>query len=206
MPSFCRTLLISILLIFSGCASEIALINPNTEAEKSNGILLTSITSDDSHQLFDAWFFYRPKGTKEEIRLDAFEGAGLLMKPSDFSRNENRSGRLIATSLKPGEYELFNWTLYVNRLGGYGYISPRNPPPPQTFNIQPGEITYLGNLHVSTIMKDGPFGFPMIFGGNPNFSDQSEKDFEILRKKFPNIVEWPIIFTVPNDEKWNTVE
>jgi hypothetical protein len=154
----------------------------------------------------DVWFFYRPKGTTQELRLDAYGMAGIFMKPNDFRGRDTRVGRLIALPLVPGEYELFNWMLYVTRAGGYGYVSPKTPPPPHNFTIRAGAITYLGGLHVDPIMGKNVFGLPLVFGGSPDISDQSERDFAILKAKYPNISNWPVQSSLPEAAQWRVVQ
>lgn len=91
----------------------------------------------------DAWFFYRLKGTTDEHRLDAFSFAGsmarglfgrLVPTTNHFSGSGPEVGRLVAYPLEPGEYELYSWTLYVDRAGGYGYVSPKNRLSDDTLN------------------------------------------------------------------------
>lgn len=177
-------------------------IDPTTKIEMTKGVLLAAITSDGSPQVMDAWFFYRKRGTTEELRLDAFGMAGLIKKPNDFGGTDSRTGRLIALPLEPGEYELFNWMLYVTRLGGHGYISPKTPPPPHSFTIRSGEITYLGGLHIDTILGKNTFGVSLAFGGNPDVTDQSARDLPLLKTKYPNLANWPVQTSVPDGRQW----
>lgn len=191
-----------VLLLTVGCASMPDPIDPTAKVDIKKGILLAAITSDGSSQVMDAWFFYRKKGTTEELRLDAFGMAGLLKKPNDFEGKDSRMGRLIALPLEPGEYELFNWMLYVNRLGGYGYLSPKTPPPPHSFTIRPGEITYLGGLHIDTILGKNPFGISLAFGGNPDITDQTVRDLSVLKTKYHNLTNWPVQTSIPDGRQW----
>lgn len=191
-----------ILLLTAGCASMPETIDPTTKIEMTKGVLLAAITSDGSPQVMDAWFFYRKRGTTEELRLDAFGMAGLIKKPNDFGGTDSRTGRLIALPLEPGEYELFNWMLYVTRLGGHGYISPKTPPAPHSFTIRSGEITYLGGLHIDTILGKNTFGVSLAFGGNPDVTDQSARDLPLLKTKYPNLANWPVQTSVPDGRQW----
>ena len=181
-------------------------IEPTAKVDTTKGILLAAVTSDGSSQVMDTWFFYRRNGTIEELRLDAFGLAGLLKKPNDFAGNDSRMGRLIAIPLEPGEYELFNWMLYVNRLGGYGYLSPKTPPPPHSFSIRAGAITYLGSLHVDTVLGKNTFGISMAFGGSPDITDQINRDLPILKRKYPNLADWPLQSSVPDGKQWRLVQ
>lgn len=191
-----------VLLLTVGCASMPAPIDPTEKVDTTKGVLLAAITSDGRNQVIDAWFFYRKKGTTEERRLDAFGAAGLIMKPNDFKGVDSRMGRLIALPLEPGDYELFNWMLYVNRLGGYANLSPKTAPPPHSFTIRAGEITYLGDLHIETILGKNPFGISLAFGGNPDITDQTARDLPVLKTKYPNLANWPIQTSIPDGRQW----
>lgn len=198
-------MLVITLALLPGCASMSDPIGTAESVDNSKGILLAGLTSDGSQQVMDVWFFYRPKGTTEERRLDAFGVAGLLSKQNHFAGSGPEVGRLIALPLEPGEYELFNWMLYAHRLGGHAYLSPKNPPPPHSFKIQAGTITYLGGLHVDTILEKNIFGINLAFGGNPDIKDKSDRDLSVLKTKYPTIADWPIQTFVPNGSQWKVV-
>ncbi|MBU0909649.1 MAG: hypothetical protein KJ717_08780 [Proteobacteria bacterium] len=202
MRRLIRLILAVVLAFLSGCASMPAPISTTEKVDPSKGILLAGLTSDGSQQVMDVWFFYRLKGTTEERRLDAFGVGGLLSKPNDFAESGHEMGRLIALPVEPGEYELFNWTLYVHELGGYAYLSPKTPPAPHVFKIQAGSVTYIGGLHVVTVLGKNLFGIPMAFGGNPDIKDQSARDLAILKTKYPTIADWPILMSVPDGSQW----
>lgn len=186
----------------TGCASMSDTVDPMATIEPSKGVLLAGVTSDGNDQVMDAWFYFRKKGENQELRLDAFGMAGLFKKPNDFEGRDSHKGRLIALPVDPGEYELFNWTLYVSRLGGYGYISPKTPPPPHSFTIKAGEITYIGGLHIDTISGKNSFGISLAFGGNPDITDQTSRDVSVLKTKYSNLINWPIQTSVPDGRQW----
>lgn len=190
------------LLLFGGCASMPSPIDPNDKLDPNNGVILASVTSDNNRFVMDAWFYYRKKGSNQMNRLDAFGVAGILSKPTDYPSQNSRIGRLIALPLEPGEYELFNWTLYIRQFGGYGYLSPKSSPPPHTFTISPGTITYLGNLHIDTIVGKNIIGMEIPIGGNPDLIDGQERDFPLLQEKYPNLRGMPIKSSIPDGKLW----
>ena len=186
-----------------GCASISRPIDPTAKIDTKKGILLAAVTSDGEKLVMDAWFFYRPKGTNEELRLDAFGELGLIMKPNDFKGKDSSMGRLLAVSLNPGEYELFYWMLYYHNYVTNNYLEPTIPPPPHSFTIRAGEITYLGDLHIDTILGKGPFGLPVVSGGNPDITDQIDRDLPVLKEKYPNIANWPLQSSIPDPTQWH---
>lgn len=194
------TFLASVLLL--GCASSPGALQPTDPLDPGKGVVVVSLTSSDSPQVMDAWFFYRKKGSTEDLRLDAFGVGGLLAKPKGFADEPSRRGRLQALALDPGEYELFNWTLYVTRAGGYGYLSPKVPPPPHGFVVRAGELAYLGNLHIEPVLGKNTFGIPMVFGGEPEITDRSDRDLPLLKIQQPRLAAWPLRSQVPSGALW----
>ncbi len=199
------------LALLPGCASFSPPIDNAEEVDPSKGVLLAGLSTGGSYQVKDAWFFYRLKGTTDEHRLDAFSFAGsmarglfgrLVPTTNHFSGSGPEVGRLVAYPLEPGEYELYSWTLYVDRAGGYGYVSPKNRPPPHSFKIQAGTITYLGGLHVNAILGPNTLGFDMVFGGDPDIRDRSDRDLSLLKSLYPTIAGWPIQKSVPDGAQW----
>ena len=189
-----------------GCTSMPTAIDPHAKIDKSKGIILAAVTNDNNPQVMDAWFFYRKKGSDEGLRMDAYGMAGLLSKPNDFQGQEQRTGRLLALPLEPGEYELINWMLYIYQPLGYGYLSPKTPPPPHSFTIDPGTVTYLGNLHIDTMVGTLFLGLPIPVGGNPDIIDRQELDISLMHTKYPNLNGWPVNISVPDRESWKILE
>ena len=197
-----RIVLICAIAVFaSGCTySRIKPIKANEIIDRRKGVLLAAVTSDGHFAIKDAWYFFRKKGTEEELRLDAFGLGGLFIKPDDYPDQKTIDGRLLAVILEPGDYELIGWMLYVSRAGGYGYISPKSPPQPFPFTISSANITYLGNLHIDTVLAKNFFGIKIPAGGIPRISDNLEVDALLMKKKYPKLVDWPIRTSIPNKD------
>lgn len=192
---------VGFLLTVTSCATHPTdtAINLN---DGSKGILLVSVTSDKDKPGIDAWYYFRKKGDTEPVRLDA-SGFYFFEKPNDYPNDRTRAGRVFAFSLEPGEYELINWTLYfMVTANSYSYISPNVDPPPRSFSIAPGRITYIGNLHVHTLMGKNVFGMAIPAGGNPEITDRLEDDTDLILTKYPGLDDWPLDKSVPDARAW----
>lgn len=97
------------------------------------------------------------------VRLDA-NGFNLFENKNDFPEKPARIGRLLAVSLKPGENELYSWKVFVRTFGGHGYIYPRVRPVALPFVVKAGRITYLGSMHLETLMGKNLFGLEIPAG------------------------------------------
>lgn len=201
-PLLTLSLLSLALLLTSSCASISSPVAPKEEVSKTQGVLLAAVTSDRGRMVKDVWYYYRKAGTTDEHRLAAF-GLTLVTQPNDFPGLRTKAGRLLAIPLEPGEYELCNWTLYIAGVsGGYGYITPKTPPPPHRFTIAPGRITYLGNLSLETVLGKNLFGMRLPAGANPVFSNTETTDLPLLRTKYPNLAGWPLDAAIPGAAIW----
>lgn len=225
MPSFyqvsmkvaSRICLVAAILI-TGCASM-----PSGEPaaelnDSSKGVVMASVSFKRMSMTRDSWFYIRPKGSVDKnakvVRLSALQpwvgpltrGFGQLplvgSKSADFPDMPARIGRIAAVALEPGDYELYTWGLYVDAYGGYGYVNPKAPVPPLTFQVKAGEVTYLGSLHGETVMGRNIFGLPLVAGGYPIIEDKQSRDEPMFRSRFTMLANWPITSANLNGQLW----
>jgi hypothetical protein len=213
-----RILSILTALLLAACAHRPSGEPTESLGDKTKGVIAASTTYTDGTRTLDSWFYIRKKGESNKdnfIRLSAkppaSTGSGLLALTlstigthsiGDFPDTPDHSGRVLAVQLEPGEYELYSWTIYVQAVNGYGYISPKAPPTPLPFQVQAGVITYLGNLHGQTVMGQNVFGMDVPGGGIPSITDRLERDKPMLKAKFPMLQDWPITSANLNGKEW----
>lgn len=200
-----RGIALLVMLVTTGCANTHSGEPAEALDDASKGVLATSISYAPGTRTMDAWFYLRKKGDTDKdnyIRLKAnpplTTGRGLLALAAPGSGGPRlptapgRLGRVIAISLPPGDYELVSWTLYIQAVGGYGYISPKEDPPPLPFSLTAGQVTYLGSLHGQTIMGKNAFGMIIPGNGRALITDNFDQDLPHIRIKFPMINNWPV--------------
>jgi|GEM_PF-6408637 len=195
-------LLIPLIILVSGCSMTKESIQSSKPVDKNLGIVLAAVTTKKAKLVEDANYYLRETGTKEEQRIDAFEFS-LFRRNDDYPEDKSRDGSLIALPLKPGEYELYNWGIYIANGVSFTEIHPVKPPVPLKFTIRPGEITYIGDLHIEPIMDKNFLGISTPRGGNPSISDNSAVDLQLLRIKYPNLQDWPVRIDVIDGSAWN---
>lgn len=193
---------LTIVLFAAGCANAPSSLTPDQKPAPDRGVLVASVTADHHRQPNDAWFYVRRVGTQEPIRLSAFGPASYLYKSNDYPDHPSRRGQLVAMPLEPGDYELFGWTLYLRTFGGYGYISPKTPPPPLAFKVAAGRVTYLGNLHVDTVLGRSLIGLEIAVGGEVRVVDDFDPDVNLMKTKYPNLAALPIDRQAPSIPSW----
>lgn len=200
-----RCMALLVMLMATGCANTPSGEPTESLGDASQGVLATSISYTPGTRTMDAWFYLRKKGDTDKenyIRLKAnpplTTGRGFLALAAPGAGGPRlptvggRLGRVIAISLPPGDYELVSWTLYIQAVGGYGYISPKEEPPPLPFSVTAGQVTYLGSLHGQTIMGKNVFGMSIPGSGNAIITDNFDLDMPHIRSKFPMISSWPV--------------
>ena len=124
-----------------------------------------------------------PTQISSRSRIDTTTGIGLLRR-SDF---KDSYGRLLVLALPPGRYAIKYWhftgdideeSLYTR--GGT----------PLEFDVVPGQVTYLGNLHahmqvgkISGVASLACLTCPV--AGFLEVRDQQQRDIAMLEKKYP---------------------
>jgi hypothetical protein len=153
-------------------------------------------------------FRYRKLGSKKSGVLESASP----MSPSWFGSHptqpggvgpdpglDQQLGRLFAVELAAGIYEIY-------QLDTPGVLLIHMQP--VRFEVRPGEILYLGNLHVRyclyTPNKRSWRG--RINGGIPSVRDEVKRDLPLLVSKFPALQGKNILPAVINDNVWKELE
>jgi hypothetical protein len=113
---------------------------------------------------------------------------------------EQQLGRLFAVELTAGVYEIYE-------LGAPRILVRMQP---LHFEVRPGEILYLGNLHVHYCLYKPDPGRrayrSFINGGIPSVRDEAQRDLPLLLRKFPALTEANIIPAVIDNNAWQDLE
>ena len=187
------------LVILAGCSRQFN-IEPDAVIDMSKGILMASVTKGSMTPSTNAHISYV---RVEETGTMSLSARGFELT-NDYPRRVDKWGQLVAIESEPGEYQLTNWQLVASTGYGVVTISPKRDPSPLSFTINPGEITYIGNLHVKTteFSKGVLVGNHIATGASIRISNELEADKRILYRKYPNISRWPINIEVPDDSDW----
>jgi len=165
------------LLSFAGCVATKPLAPKDDE-----GIVFFSV----SHDLV-GWYrvnaSFRIDGGSEKGGVtvvsrptDLLTGMSL---PSDF---KDSYGRVVAIALPPGKHRIDSWTVAT----AFSVIAPRELPEPLSFDVQPGQAKYLGNLHVHLGTRSGPDGWVVVNAALPEIRDERDRDIQIFETRH-----WP---------------
>jgi len=170
------------------------------------GLIIGSVTAPMVQHYWDvSRFRYRKTG---ESKSGALESAspksdflwikGLAIQPGATGPDsglEHQLGRFFAVELAAGTYEIYQLD---------GNKGPLTHMQPVLFDVLPGEIQYIGNLHVRYCLykPDRRVYRSHVSRGIPSVRDEAHRDLPLLRRKFPALTGFNIIPAVIDDSAW----
>ena len=202
--SFQAISLIWLCSMIAGCQTTIqSNIRPdyNFENNKDSGLIIGTVShpeevDDIVFSIFHINYYSgNPKGT---IR---FRERGLLYSghPAEFEfEDAGNKGKFFILEFPAGEHSVDYWGIQF----GFWLVSPKSAPTPLEFNIQPGEILYLGNFHMQPT-KGKYLAGEFQDGGIPVINDQSDRDIQLFRELYPDFGARNIKVNVLHEGRWS---
>lgn len=183
MTRLLRCLLSATLVLgfLAGCASKSVPKNFSLDPAKGEGMVVFSVSHDLSGGRGAKAIFYVNGGPTTKNGLYVFSLQDVMGVPtgSDF---EDAYGRLYALSMPAGHHAFTGWQI----TNGTGLrIGPKEAPTPLEFDLAPGEVKYIGNLHAVLGMGKNMFGITIVGNGYPEVTDQRERDLALFDEQFP---------------------
>ena len=196
-------LLLCLCSLVSGCQTTVqSNIRPDYDFEnnKDTGLIIGTVSHpEDVDDIVFSMFHINhysgnPKGTLE-FRERSFLYSG---HPAEFEfEDAGNKGKLFVLEFPAGEHAVDYWSI---QAGFYGW-QPKSAPTPLGFNIQSGEILYLGNFHMQTT-KGKYWAGEFQDGGIPVINDQSDRDVQLFRELYPDFSARNIKLNVLHEGRW----
>ncbi len=102
-------------------------------------------------------------------------------------KNELETGVVLVKSLPPGQYEIYNFDIYLNTGVAESQFSSREDFS-VPFTVSPGQTTYLGNFQANGIKGKNMFGMTVPHGGAVfAVSNRAQRELTIARSKDPKV-------------------
>ena len=170
-------------VVLTGCAASSVQRDYSLNGKPNEGVVVLSLSFDQSgSRNFQGIFFLDPDpnsllplGTQlRTLREYPFMRFGSEFKDS--------YGQVLALSLPAGKHKIAGWKLV--RAAGYE-IFPIRSPEPLEFEVVPGTVQYLGNLHLNLETGKNFLGISIIADAHPEVRDQRARDIEMIEKKYP---------------------
>ncbi len=140
---------------------------------------------------------FRKVGDKgsEPKRFAYFQQNEFSAQKRDYD-NPVENGVVQSFRLPPGDYEIFNFDIFLN--GGtvqknFGSSNEFSIP----FKVRPNETTYLGNYQANQIMGKNFFGMPLAAGAVFVVTNREKIDIKLAKKRLPDASFGPISNATP---------
>lgn len=200
---FQTLLLLCLCPLVSGCQTTI-LSNIRTdydfESNKDTGLIVGTVSHPGNTDSITSSMFHINYYSGNPKAILSFRERGVFYygHPADFQFEDvGNKGKLFVLEFPAGEHSVDYWEI------GYGYHGwyPKSAPSPLEFNIQPGEILYLGNFHMQIIEAEK--WYQVLDGGFPIIKDKSERDIQLFRKLYPDFGARNIKVNVLHEGRWS---
>lgn len=182
-------------MVLSGCATTSLKPSDAHKISKSEGILVASVTRGImqrgmmTNNGVTAYITINPKGQSVNGKVLGSNAKGSFGIGSGIAVKD---GKLNVENMKPGEYQISTWELYVPGGGGaYISLSPKQFDPID-FVIEQGKVNYIGNIHLESVYGENFVGVLVEQGAEMRCDNKSQTDISLFQKEFPGFGSWEI--------------
>lgn len=161
------------------------------------GRIVIGIGASKNTQYSSYSLIFRKIGDKnsEPSRFVYFQESLFSAQKRDYD-NAVENGVVQSFRLPPGDYEIFNFNIFLN--GGTiqkNFSSRVDFSIP--FKVRANETTYLGNYQANTVIGKNLFGLPMPAGAIFIVNNREIEDIELAKNRLPNASFGPILNATP---------
>jgi hypothetical protein len=110
--------------------------------------------------------------------------------------------RVLVRELAAGRYEFHTWSAEQTTGVGTRSMTPKKAPPPLPFDVQPGSMTYVENLHADLLWGENIFGIALLGGAVPQVRNEAERDLKLALKDYPQLQGRIIVAPLPLGRWW----
>lgn len=138
---------------------------------------------------------FRRVGEKEPNRFVYFQHNEFSAQKRDYE-NQIENGVVQSFQLAPGDYEIYNFDVFMNGGTVQNHYSSRSEfsiP----FTVRSNETTYLGNYQANLIQGKNFFRMTIPAGAIFVVSNREKVDIELVQKRMPSVVLGPVTNATP---------
>ncbi|PKO81135.1 MAG: hypothetical protein CVU19_08555 [Betaproteobacteria bacterium HGW-Betaproteobacteria-13] len=171
-------------------------------ASKNSGLVLFSVSHDKNTEHF------LPRGADLQFSVTFTSVDGTVKIPPALSNDtlalfpttvfEAVWGNVYVREFPAGRYELSGWSLRRDIGTNARHINPQLPPPPIPFEVKPGSITYIGNVHAALVAVPSLRGFDINAGVEPQIRNEAERDMKAILKDYPQLAGKVLVAPLPS--------
>jgi len=189
-----RWFLFALVLVGLAACESTANIDKGLDAstQLDGGLVIFTVTHDKDTEHFgrsggNVKLFVTLRDTVKGAELPRVFSNMETLSPVMTSPFDNVWGRYYVRQLPVGRYEFSGWTLEQNTGVGINTITPRKAPPPLTFEVAAGSVSYLGSIHGELVWGKNLFGIPLASGAVPQVRNEAERDLPLIWKEYPQL-------------------
>lgn len=172
-------------LVLSGCASSSNALTPEEfgKIKPELGLVVASYARDSNKDNFDSEsFFFHEIGKRK--RYSFGQTALPLYSPRYDFDGEDGCGTLVVMAVPAGHYEFNDFQANYSVLGGGMNLSAGSDYS-IPFDVQPGHITYVGEVRISRTRGRSFLGLYREDSASFRISKAYERDMAIFKKRYP---------------------
>lgn len=180
---------LAVLLLFTlaGCATGRTKATPDAIAKLTpvEGVFLASYARNSPSDKFSTESIYLRQIGRRKWYQFGIHSLPFTPLNFDFSSDEGH-GSLVVMKLPAGTYEIYDFSLTQDTIGGSIMISAdsRFSIP---FTVHPGAVSYFGELKIERIRSARFLGIPGADRARFEITDQSERDIALFRQFYPSV-------------------
>jgi len=184
--------IICFFLILGGCGTSGNIDREyNLSLLNDKGLVLFTVTHDKEEgwtprkggNIYSAVTFVNKTTGKKTQRAQSNDWGQLIMT-SDI---EGVWGQIYVWELDAGHYEIYDWYAAQDTGLGIRTVIPELPLSHNGFDVLPGTVTYIGNIHGKLLWAKNIFGIDLLAGGIPTSKNEAERDVPIFLKNYPQL-------------------
>jgi len=163
----------------------------DVSAGRNAGLVLFSVSHDKNKDHFlprgaDLKFSVDFRGVDNNTEIPAAFSHDTLA-PLPTSAFDAVWGRVYVRELAAGRYELSGWSLQRDIGSNARIIKPKKPAVPIVFEVRPGTVTYIGNIHGRLVANKSLRGFDLSAGVFPQITNEAVRDMKVILKDYPQL-------------------
>ena len=184
--------LICFFLILAGCATSGNIDREyNLSSVNDKGLVLFTVTHDKEEgwtprkgSNIYSYVTFVNKTTNKKTQYAHSNAIVDLIPTSDI---EGVWGKIYVWELDTGHYELYDWHAIQNTGVGTITVIPELPLSRNGFDVLPGTVTYIGNIHGKLLWAKNFLGIDILAGGIPISKNEAERDIPLFLKNYPQL-------------------
>lgn len=184
-----RLILAAAAALLTSCASTPRLPSDYKGPDAGHVVLGFGAAAGTSYSSYTLFFRRAPRpadGAAAPVGNFTYFQTNLFYAQKPDFQGPTEQGVVLVSSMPPGDYELFNFDIFLNAgtmTRNFGSRKDFSIP----FTVRPGRIAYLGNYQANGMRGDNVLGISLAAGAVFAVSNRADSEITIARAKAPRL-------------------